>query len=89
MEQITLLYTLFCLFGSIVLASCMFKDRRTWIFGVFFFIVFIGFAWLTYTEILSPVLKTDPLRAHIYRGIFSIGILTVIGYRFYKIKWRR
>ena len=88
MEQVTLLYTLFVLFGSIVLSSCLFQDHKTWIFGWFFFVVFLCFAWLTYTEIFNQDLKTDALRAHVFRGLFSVGILGLIVYRSIKYKWR-
>lgn len=92
MEQITLLYTLFVLFSSVILSSCLLRDRRTWIFGLFFLIVFLDFAWLTHTEILDHSLKNDPLRAHVFRGIFSIGILMVLAYRMWKrwgYKWQK
>ena len=87
MEQITLLYTLFVLFSSIILSSCLFKDRRTWIFGLFFLVIFIDFAWLTHTEIFNQDLKNDPIRAHVFRGIFSLGILIVLIYRSWK-RWK-
>ena len=91
MEKLTLLYTLICLFGSILLSSCLVKDRRTWIFGVFFFIMFIGFGVLTYAEIFDPELKDSTWRAFIYRGIVTVGIITVVVYRsfvWWRDKWR-
>lgn len=74
METITVIYTLFCLLASAFLSSVYLSDPRQSQLGIFLFFVFMAFAWLTYIEVFNPALKNSIYRAHLFRGIMSLGL---------------